>query len=123
MKWRTASRNVSRPYLEQRSLILRSPIRAAATAAHMSPFRKSGRRELAAMMSITAALGTPASTMRTAGRRSPSWKISVASVDIPPGTMPPRSFQCAMLAVQATIASSTNTGIARITSLRCVTPP
>ena len=56
-------------------------------------------------------------------RIRPSWKISVASVDMLPGTMPPTSFQCAMLAVQATISSPAKTGMTSTTSFRCVTPP
>src|SRR5207245_6930419 len=41
-----------------------------------------------------------------AGRRSPSWKISFASFEIDPGTIPPTSFQCAMFAVHAASSPS-----------------
>ena len=54
------------------------------------------------MIRVTDATSSPPSTSLTAGSRSPSWKISAASVEIEPGTMPPMSFQWAMLAVQAT---------------------
>ena len=58
-----------------------------------------------------------------AGRRSPSWKISVASPVSEPGAMPPTSELCAMFAVQAMMRPSTKTGITTTMSLRCVTPP
>ena len=75
------------------------------------------------MISITERIGTPWSMILTAGSRSPSWKISRDWFEIEPGTIPPTSFQCAMFAVHAISSSRTNTGIAKITSFRCVTPP
>ena len=75
------------------------------------------------MMSMTAWFGSPWSMTLMAGRRRPSWKISVASVDIEPGTNPPTSFQWAMFAVHATSSPSAKTGMANTTSLKCVTPP
>ena len=101
----------------------RSPTRAAAMPAHMSPWRKSGSRLLAFMISITESIGFPPEMSFTAGRRSPSWKISFASFEIEPGTIPPTSFQCAMFAVHATRSPFANTGMASTTSFRCVTPP
>ena len=115
--------NVSRPYFATISCSRRAPIRAAATPAHMSPLRKSGRRELTSSRRISDSFGRPASISLTAGSRRPSWKISFASVEMLPGAMPPTSFQCAMLAVHATSSPSANTGIASTTSLRWVTPP
>ena len=123
MNTRSAALNVSSPYRSTSSTILLSPTRAAATPAHMSPCRKSGRRLFAFMISITERIGSPSEMSFTAGRRKPSWKICFASFEIEPGTMPPTSFQCAMFAVHATSSPSTNTGIASTTSLRCVTPP
>ena len=79
--------------------------------------------ELTSIRRISDAFGSPASISLTAGSRIPSWKISCASFEMPPGTMPPTSFQCAMLAVHATSSPSANTGIASTTSLRWVTPP
>jgi hypothetical protein len=75
------------------------------------------------MICITDLMGSPAETSFTAGRRRPSWKISVASFEIEPGTMPPTSFQWAMLAVQAIRRPPAKTGMASTTSLRWVTPP
>ena len=75
------------------------------------------------MIRVTDAISSPPSTSLTAGSRSPSWKISAASVEIEPGTMPPMSFQWAMLAAQAHSRSPAKTGIAITTSFRCVTPP
>lgn len=75
------------------------------------------------MIRITESIGRPRSTSLMPGSRSPSRKISRASVEIEPGTMPPTSFQCAMFAVQATSSPSAKTGMASTTSLRCVTPP
>jgi len=82
-----------------------------------------GRRLLARRMSKTARTGSPASSSLMAGNLRPSWKISLASLEIDPGTIPPTSFQCAMFAVQATSSPSTNTGSATTTSFRWVTPP
>ena len=118
-----ASTNVSRPYLATRSRIRRSPTRAAATPAHMSPTRKSGSRLLTFMISITDWFGRPSSISLIAGSRRPSWKISLASLEIEPGAIPPTSFQWAMFAVQATSSSPANTGSTRTTSFRWVTPP
>ena len=75
------------------------------------------------MISVTDLIGVPSEISFTAGRRRPSWKISFASFEIEPGTIPPTSFQCAMFAVQATSSPSANTGIASTTSFRWVTPP
>ncbi len=75
------------------------------------------------MMSNTAVSGSPRSNSLTAGSRRPSWKISVASVDIDPAVMPPTSFQCAMFITHATSSSPANTGMASTASLRCVTAP
>ena len=75
------------------------------------------------MISSTDRIGSPTEISFTAGRRSPSWKISFASLEIEPGTIPPTSFQCAMFAVHATNSPSANTGIASTTSFKCVTPP
>ena len=74
-------------------------------------------------MSKTARFPRPSSYSFTAGLRIPSWKISVASVDIEPGTLPPTSFQWAMFDTQATSRPSWNTGAASTMSLRWVTPP
>ena len=90
------------------------PSRAAEMPDHMSPSRKSGRRLLHFMISITGLIGVPLSMTLIPGRRSPSWKSSFASFEIEPGTMPPTSFQCAMFAVQATSWSPAKTGIAKI---------
>ena len=82
-----------------------APIRTEAIAAQTSPSSTSGMRELTLMMSITGRIGSPSEIILTAGRRSPSWKISVASPDSEPGAMPPTSELWAMLAVQAMIRS------------------
>ena len=75
------------------------------------------------MIATTDSIGVPSETSFTAGRRRPSWKISRASFEIEPGTIPPTSFQWAMFAVHATRRPSAKTGIASTTSFRWVTPP
>ena len=111
MKARSAVVNVARPYLSISSPIRRAPTRADATPAHRSPWMKSGSRLLTLMISTTDWIATPSETSFTAGRRRPSWKISVASFESEPGTMPPTSFEWAMFAVQAITSSSAKTGI------------
>ena len=54
--------------------------------------------------------------------RSPSWKISDMPPAMLPGAMPPMSAWCAMLQTKAMSSPSANTGIARLTSGRCVPP-
>ena len=53
------------------------------------------------MISMTGRIGSPSEIILIAGRRRPSWKISVASPVSEPGAMPPTSELWAMLAVQA----------------------
>jgi hypothetical protein len=47
------------------------------------------------MISYTDSTGSPRSTSFSHGRRSPSWKTSVLSHAIVPGTRPPTSPWCA----------------------------
>ena len=54
--------------------------------------------------------------------RRPSWKISDMPPAMLPGAMPPMSAWCAMLQTNAMSSPSANTGIARLTSGRCVPP-
>ena len=79
------------------------PIRTEAMAAHTSPSSTSGMREFTFMISITGRMGSPREMILTAGSRSPSWNISVASPLSEPGAMPPTSELCAMFAVHAMI--------------------
>ena len=98
-------------------------MRTDAIAAHTSPSRTSGIREFTLTISITGRIGSPREMILTAGRRSPSWKISVASPVSDPGAMPPTSELWAMLAVHAMMRPPAKTGIATTMSLRWVTPP
>ncbi len=50
----------------------------------------------------------------------PSWWISVADGAQPPGTLPPMSIQCPVLANRANSLPSTNTGDTSTTSFRWV---
>ena len=60
--------------------------------------------------------------IRTAGRRRPSWKTSVASGGIEPGFGPPMSSQWAVAIENATRASAKNTGLMMVTSQQWVPP-
>ena len=93
-------------------------MRTEATAAHTSPSRTSGIRELTLMISKTGRIGSPSAMILMAGSRSPSWKISVASPVSEPGAMPPTSELCAILAVQAITRPSAKTGITTTISFR-----
>jgi len=114
---------VSTPYFSAISTSRFAPMRTEAIAAQTSPSSTSGMRELTLMMSMTDRIGSPLEITLIAGRRRPSWKISVASPVSDPGAMPPTSELCAMLAVQAMMRPSAKTGMATMMSFRCVTPP
>ena len=114
---------VGAPYFAAISCRRLAPMRTEAIAAHTSPSSTSGMRELTLTMSKTGLIGSPSAISLTAGRRRPSWKISVASPDSDPGAMPPTSELWAMLAVQAISSPSAKTGMATTMSLRWVTPP
>jgi hypothetical protein len=58
----------------------------------------------------------------TGGRRSPSCSTSVALAENPPGTMPPVSGQCPVLASQHQSLPSRKNGCTNFTSIRCVPP-
>ena len=89
------------PYFSASSTSRLAPMRTDAMAAQTSPSSTSGMRELTLMMSMTERIGWPFEMILIAGRRRPSWKISVASPVSEPGAMPPTSELWAMFAVQA----------------------
>ena len=69
--------NVLAPYLSASSASRLTPTLTEAMAAQTSPSSTSGIRELTLMISITGRIGSPREMILIAGRRRPSWKISV----------------------------------------------
>ena len=118
-----ACSKVAAPYFSAISSRRAVPMRTDAIAAHTSPSSTSGMRELTVMISSTGWIASPRAIILTAGSRSPSWKISVASPVSEPGAMPPTSELWAMFAVQAMMRPSAKTGMTTTMSFRCVTPP
>ena len=82
----------------------------AETCAFRSPTISRGMRQLAWMNLYTVSTGSPFSYRRTHGMRSPSWKTSVLSQAIVPGTLPPMSPWCATVTAKPITSSSKNTG-------------
>ena len=113
LRWSTSApcwRQISR----SRSL----PARLAAIWARRSPTRSCGVREFMRIVRKSPSSIRPRVTSRATGNRSPSWKMLVESPDSLPGTRPPTSAWCAVLATKPMSSPSAKTGAMMAMSFR-----
>ncbi len=118
-----ASVTVRAPKRSHSSLMRCAPICVTAICAWISPRMSAGCRLLERMMRSTSVCAMPASTILIGGTKSPSWKISVASAEVEPATVPPTSALCAIEPENATISPAAKTGATKAMSETCGRPP
>ena len=110
------------PYLATISLIRATPRSTAPIIARRSPKFWRGVRTLASSSFQTSSTSSPRFLIFTGGTRRPSWKISVASPQKAPGTMPPISAMWPMQTARPRSSPSLKNGLKKVCSGQCSPP-